>query len=59
MYTIRLQVFKKMRLMISHSEFYNRLLKAKEKEALLKEREVKALESIAESLKRSSTNNKL
>lgn len=40
-----------MRLMISHSEFYNRLLKAKEKEALLKEREVKALESIADSLK--------
>lgn len=37
--------------MISHSEFYNRLLKAKEKEALLKEREVKALESIADSLK--------
>lgn len=46
----RLQVLK-MRLMISHSEFYNRLLKAKEKEALLKEREVKALESIADSLK--------
>ena len=36
--------------MITDTAFYDRLLKIKEKELALKEREVKALESIAGSL---------
>lgn len=39
------------RFMISNTEFYGRLLKLKETETALKEREVVALETIAESLK--------
>jgi hypothetical protein len=37
--------------MISNTKFYGIFLKMKENEILLKEREVKALETIAESLK--------
>ena len=39
------------RFMISNTEFYDRLLKLKESETALKEREIIALETIAESLK--------
>ncbi len=39
------------RFMISDTEFYDRFLTMKESEMLLREREVEALESIAEYLK--------
>ncbi len=40
------------RFMITDTEFYDKLLKIKEKELLLKEREAEALEIIADSLRK-------